>query len=180
MCRGEIFIIFNANSIISSKCFENFIFPLTSIELWKCISDKNCDINTPIFQLYNFLFVYKRGFNAYAIFIAKDRWKKVDQKNYRWKWYTSFYVVKFYFTQMLWMNIKNVYKAKNVSNSLIFRPSTAKTKILAIIYLKMKAQLIGSVNCYEKPWRTFKALSWNFKHFASFLDMHFNYRQDIG
>jgi hypothetical protein len=53
---------------------------LTSIDLWKCISDKVCDINTPIFQLYTFLFVYKRGFNAYAIYIAKDGVGEVDQK----------------------------------------------------------------------------------------------------
>ena len=34
-----------------------------------------CDINTPIFQLLTFLFVYKRDFSAYAIFIAKDQEK---------------------------------------------------------------------------------------------------------
>jgi hypothetical protein len=57
-----------------------FFFALKTIELWKFISDNVCDINTPIFQLFTFLFVYKRDFNAYAIFIAKDKggnsWRK--------------------------------------------------------------------------------------------------------
>ena len=32
-------------SRICSKCFENFIFALTTLELWKCISDNVCDSN---------------------------------------------------------------------------------------------------------------------------------------
>ena len=80
MCRRKIFIIFIKISRICSKCFGNFIFALTSIELRKCISDKVCEINTPIFRLYTFLFVYKKGFNAYAIFKAKDRGKKSTKK----------------------------------------------------------------------------------------------------
>ena len=80
MFRQKYLLFSMKISSICSKCFENFIFALTSKELGKCISDKVCDINTPIFRLYTFLFVYKKGFNAYAIFIAKDRGKKVDKK----------------------------------------------------------------------------------------------------
>ena len=60
-------------------CFENFIFALTTTDLWKCFSDKVCNINTRTSQLYEFSLVYNRSFNAYAIFIAKDRKKKLTK-----------------------------------------------------------------------------------------------------
>ena len=42
------------------------------IELWKYIFINACDINTKIFQLLKFFFVVS-FFNAYAVFIFKDR-----------------------------------------------------------------------------------------------------------
>jgi hypothetical protein len=79
MCRRKTFS--KKISGLCSKYFENFTFALTTIEILKCISDNVCDINTPIFQLYTFLFVYKINFNAYAIFRAKNRGKIPDEKS---------------------------------------------------------------------------------------------------
>jgi hypothetical protein len=83
-----------------------------------------CDINTPTFQLYTFLFVYNIDFNAYAIFIAEDR-GKIHGENSIPPFFTKFV------RNILWVTIKWVNKVTLLTLFMVIH------SIFLIILVKM-------------------------------------------